>query len=116
MHIVERRNIWFTISIIAIVPGIIYMIWSLATHGTLLPLSIDFTGGTVWDMRFQQVVEPGAVRQVFVDAGYDDTSAFTFENGQAIEVNHRQLILPPRSRSRLAVSKTHSIIFPQRKS
>ena len=54
MHIVERRNLWFTISIIAIVPGIIYMIWSLATHGTLLPLSIDFTGGTVWDMRFQQ--------------------------------------------------------------
>ncbi len=104
MHIVERRNLWFTISIIAIIPGIIYMIWSLATHGTLLPLSIDFTGGTVWDMRFQQAVEPGAVRQVFVDAGYDDTSAFTFENGQAVEVKFKPVDAAAKEQLKQAIT------------
>ena len=89
MHIVERRNWWFLISALLMLPGILFMIWSLFAHGTLLPLSIDFTGGTVWDMRFEQPVEPGAVRQVFVDAGFDDTSVFTFEDGRAAEVKFK---------------------------
>jgi preprotein translocase subunit SecF len=89
MHIVERRNWWFSISALLMLPGILFMIWSLFAHGTLLPLSIDFTGGTVWDMRFEQPVEPGAVRQVFVDAGFDDTSVFTFEDGRAAEVKFK---------------------------
>jgi preprotein translocase subunit SecF len=103
MHIVERRKIWFIISILAIIPGLLYMPWSLATQGTLLPLSIDFTGGTVWDMRFQQVVEPGAVRQVFVDAGFDDTSAFTFEEGRAVEVKFKPVDAAEKEQLRQAI-------------
>jgi len=34
---VERRRTWFTISAIAILPGILFMIYSLATNGTILP-------------------------------------------------------------------------------
>jgi preprotein translocase subunit SecF len=105
MHIVERRNWWFAISIIAIIPGLIYMLWSLATHGTLLPLSIDFTGGTVWDMRFQQTVEPGTVRQIFVAAGYDDTAAFTFEDGQAVEVKFKPVDAEQKEQLRQAVTE-----------
>jgi preprotein translocase subunit SecF len=103
MHIVERRKIWFIISILAIIPGLLYMPWSLATQGTLLPLSIDFTGGTVWDMRFQQVVEPGAVRQIFVDAGFDDTSAFTFEEGRAVEVKFKPVDAAEKEQLRQAI-------------
>ncbi|MBK8051482.1 MAG: protein translocase subunit SecF [Anaerolineales bacterium] len=49
-------------------------------------MSIDFTGGTVWDMRFAEPVEPGDVRQIFVDAGFPDTAAFTFNDNQSVEV------------------------------
>lgn len=104
MHIVERRNWWFSISALLMLPGILYMIWSLFAHGTLLPLSIDFTGGTVWDMRFQQAVEPGAVRQVFVDAGFDDTSAFTFENGKAVEVKFKPVDAAQKEALRQAIT------------
>jgi preprotein translocase subunit SecF len=105
MHIVERRNWWFTISILAILPGIIYMIWSLATHGTPLPLSIDYTGGTVWDMRFAEPVEPGTVRQVFVDSGYDDTSAFTFEEGRAVEVKFKPVDVAEKEQLKQAITQ-----------
>ncbi|MCB0050913.1 MAG: hypothetical protein KDE24_15380, partial [Caldilinea sp.] len=69
-HIVEKRNIWFTISVVLMIPAIIYMAWSGITRGQLLPLSIDYTGGSVWEVSFDQAVQPAAVRQVFVDAGY----------------------------------------------
>ncbi len=83
---VERRRTWFTISAIAILPGILFMIYSLATHGTILPLSIDYTGGTLWEMRFQQPVAPTDVRQIFVDNGYSDTVAFNVENDETVQV------------------------------
>jgi len=52
-NLVERRPIWFTLSILLILPGIIFMIWSSSTTGSALPLSIDYTGGTLWEMRFE---------------------------------------------------------------
>lgn len=89
--IVGRRLIWFVISLVMIVPGLIFMGYSYATNGTVLPLSIDYTGGTLWEMRFPQVVEPAVVRQVFVDAGYSDTLAFTVEDGQTVQVKLKDL-------------------------
>lgn len=105
MHIVERRNWWFTISALLMLPGIIFMIWSLATHGTLLPLSVDFTGGTMWDMRFEQAVQPGQVRQVFVDAGFDDTTAFTFDSERAVEVKFKPVDADQKETLRQAVTE-----------
>lgn len=52
------------------------MIWHMATVGTPLPLAIDYVGGTQWEVRFEQPVAPTDVRQVFVVAGYPDTTAF----------------------------------------
>ena len=57
MHIVEKRNLWFTISLLAVLPGIFYMVWSVFATGSPLPLSIDFTGGTVWDIRLAQEIQ-----------------------------------------------------------
>ncbi len=90
-EIVERRATWYLISIILIVPGILFIIWSLFAHGSILPLSIDFTGGTVWEMRFQQPVEPADIRAVFVDEGYSDTSAFTVEDDNTLQVKFKDI-------------------------
>lgn len=82
MNLVERRKLWFSFSLIAILPGILFMIWHTITAGTPLPLAIDYTGGTQWEMRFAQPVAPADVRQVFVAAGYPDTTAFLVEDDQ----------------------------------
>jgi preprotein translocase subunit SecF len=89
--IVGRRLLWYIISLIMIVPGLIFMGYSFATNGTILPLSIDYTGGTLWEMRFTQVVEPAAVREVFVDAGYSDTLVFTVGDDQTVQAKLKDL-------------------------
>jgi preprotein translocase SecF subunit len=83
--IVERRPIWYLITLVLILPGIIYMIWSLATTGSPLPLSIDYTGGTSWEMRFANPVETAAVRAVFVDNGHADTTVYTVNDEQTVQ-------------------------------
>jgi len=88
-HIVEKRNIWFTISTILILPSLLFMLWSGITRGQLLPLSIDYTGGTVWEVSFEQPVQPAAVRQVFVDAGYNDTTVFTVNNDSTVQIKFK---------------------------
>ncbi|MCC6458078.1 MAG: protein translocase subunit SecF [Caldilineaceae bacterium] len=89
--IVGRRLLWYIISLIFIVPGLVFMGYSLATHGTILPLSIDYTGGTLWEMRFEQEVDPTVVREVFVDAGYSDTQAFSVNDAQTVQAKLKDL-------------------------
>ena len=86
IDIVGKRGLWFTISVILMVPAIAYMVWSLATTGTLLPLSIDYTGGTQWELRFQQAVRPVDVRAVFVQNGHGDSTVFNVEDDQTVQV------------------------------
>ena len=38
MQIVEKRDLWFTISLIAVLPGIFYMVWSVFCHGFAVAL------------------------------------------------------------------------------
>jgi preprotein translocase subunit SecF len=89
--IVGRRLLWYIISLILIVPGVVFMGYSLATQGTILPLSIDYTGGTLWEMRFTQEIDSSAVREVFVEAGYSDTQAFTVNDAQTVQVKLKEL-------------------------
>ena len=89
IQIVEKRRLWFSISLIAILPVFIYMIWAAATGQPLLPLSIDYTGGTIWEVRFNQAVQPATVRQVFVDAGFSDTTVFTVGDNQTVQIKFK---------------------------
>lgn len=79
--IVGKRKWYFLLSGVLITLGIIAMIISLTQVGTIFRLSIDFTGGTLWELRFPQPVTPAEVRQVFVDQGYSDTTVQTTTDG-----------------------------------
>ncbi|MEE8162553.1 MAG: protein translocase subunit SecF [Anaerolineae bacterium] len=76
-NIIEKRRWYFVISALVIVPGLIAMIYSTVRFGTPVRLSIDFTGGALLELEFEQPVQPGEVRQVFVDRGYTDTMVQT---------------------------------------
>lgn len=58
-NFIGRRKIWYTISIVVLLAGII----SLAVQG--LNLGIDFTGGNIIQVRFEESVTSGEVREVF---------------------------------------------------
>lgn len=63
--LVSKRYLWFALSLVLIVPGTI----SLILFG--LRLGIDFTGGTLWELQFQQPVSTAAIEEVLADNGYE---------------------------------------------
>ncbi len=103
--IVEKRKIWFLISLILILPSLLFMAWSGATRGEILPLSIDYTGGSVWEIGFSQAVQPAAVRQVFVDAGYGDTTVFTVNNDSTAQIKFKPVDAAEKERLRLLLEE-----------
>jgi SecD/SecF fusion protein len=83
-HIVDYRKFYYLISIIFIIPGLIAMIISITQYGTPLKLSIDFTSGSLMELKFDQMPQPTEVRQIFTDfnsngVDYNDTSVTTAE-------------------------------------
>jgi len=68
MNIVGRRYLFFLISLLVIVPGLIgVIIWGL-------PLSIDFTGGSYTELQFASGQTPNLedVRALYADHGVQD--------------------------------------------
>ena len=60
--IIGKRNIWFALSLVIIIPGIIAMIYHWVTLGTPLNLGIDFTSGTLTSVEFKSDVTVGKIR------------------------------------------------------
>ncbi|MGE5642568.1 MAG: protein translocase subunit SecF [Byssovorax cruenta] len=52
MNIIKNRYLYFLISLLVIIPGIIFMIINWARIGTPIPLGIDFTGGSLLEVQF----------------------------------------------------------------
>lgn len=90
-RLVEKRRWYFLISALIIIPGLIAMIYSTATTGLPFKLAIDFTGGAIWKLSFDQPVQPADVRQVFVDAGYGDTAVTTLGDGSTAQVRLKDI-------------------------
>jgi preprotein translocase SecF subunit len=73
-NIVEKRQWYFVFSALIIIPGLVVMIYSTVMFGSPIKLSIDFTGGAFLELRFEQPMQPDAVRQVFVAHEFPGTT------------------------------------------
>jgi preprotein translocase subunit SecF len=62
-----HRHLWYAISLIVIIPGFI----SLVLFG--LRLGIDFTGGTLWELKFQRTITTEEISTILENNGYSDT-------------------------------------------
>lgn len=78
LDLVGKRNLWFLISLILLVPGVI----SLILSG--LKLGIDFTGGTAWEMRMSEPVTVTEVRDVLNENGFGDAVVQTSDENTVI--------------------------------
>jgi preprotein translocase subunit SecF len=81
IDIVKRRYLYFGISLLVIVPGMIaLLIWGL-------PLAIDFKGGSLLDIRFNTgtVPQPAQVTAFYTENGFSDSIVQTSgQNGLII--------------------------------
>lgn len=91
-RLVEQRRWFFLLSALIIVPGLVAMIFSLATTGLPFKLAIDFTGGSIWELSFPQPIQPADLRAVFVESGaaldadFSDTAVTTLGDGKTVQV------------------------------
>ncbi|MFM9106718.1 MAG: protein translocase subunit SecF [Chloroflexota bacterium] len=74
-QLASRRNLWFAISLAVILPGLI----SLIFNG--VRLGIDFTGGSLWEIAFDEPATSGQIAGVLEENGYE--SAVIQQTGQA---------------------------------
>ena len=72
--IIGKRNWFFLFSGLILVPGLIFIILTPVTGGKVgLQFSVDYTGGTVWDVQFKNTnVSIDQVKAVFVQNGITD--------------------------------------------
>jgi preprotein translocase subunit SecF len=77
IDILSKRYLYFLFSLIIIVPGLVF----LAIDG--LPLSIDFTGGSLFEMSFEAGKTPdtASIISIYENAGIDDAQVTATETG-----------------------------------
>jgi protein-export membrane protein SecD/preprotein translocase SecF subunit len=84
LNVVKYRKLYYILSLVFIVPGLIAMILATAQFGTPLKLSIDFTSGSLMELNFAEPVQPEAVREIFTSfshngVDFQDTDVTTAE-------------------------------------
>lgn len=109
MNILGKRYYFFGLSLLIIIPGLIIMF----TSG--IPLSIDFTGGSLLEVTFSnQKPETTAIYNVYDDIGIEDVQVQTSDTGsyiirsQFLDNDKRDQVLAALSES---ISETTVIRF-----
>jgi preprotein translocase SecF subunit len=68
-NIVEKRKWYYIFSLAVILPGLLALIYSTATFGSPLRLSIDFTGGSLFVLQFDGPASEDAIRSALAQVG-----------------------------------------------
>ncbi len=95
--IVSNRKWYFLVSVLLMIPGIVFLLL-----GGLKP-GIDFTGGTIWELKFNTPVESLAVRAVLDQNGYDG-AAVQLAEGNTVLIRGRELKEGSDEKERLAAA------------
>ncbi len=83
-NLVEKRRLYFLLSALIILPGIAIMIYSIMTTGAPFRLSIDFVGGSIYDLTFDaDGADEASIREVFASHG-DENVIIQRLGGEAV--------------------------------
>jgi preprotein translocase subunit SecF len=73
--VVGKRNLWFIVSAILTIPGLIFIVL-----GGLRP-SIDFTGGTEWEVRYADAPSAAEMTATLAELGHEDALVTSLADG-----------------------------------
>jgi preprotein translocase subunit SecF len=79
-HFIEKRKTAYVISAITILIGIGAMVYNVASQGSWLNYGVDFTGGSLVQVHFQDPVTVGDVRSALGGVSGPDVTRFSGEN------------------------------------
>lgn len=93
LNIVEKKKIWLTLSTIMVAAGLILILGFGFRQG------IDFAGGTLWQINFENSVETGQVRELFINSGLEGVAVTKSGDGSLLvrmgdinENKHQELV------------------------
>ncbi len=68
--LIQKRRLFFMLSTVVLGAGILVMLWSTLSTGSPFRLSIDFVGGSIYELAFtEEGVSEADLRSVFADFG-----------------------------------------------
>jgi preprotein translocase subunit SecF len=83
IDIIGKRYLYFLISLVVILPGLIFLI-SMAINGTL-PMAIDFTGGSLLEVEFVAAQpQPAEIIALYENLGVPDAKVQTTGEGSYV--------------------------------
>lgn len=91
LDIIGKRKWYFLLSALVIIPGLVAIGISLARYGAPVRLGIDFTSGSLLEVRFEKAVMPGDVRAVVEGQGVADPRVQTVGDGQTVVIRSRTM-------------------------
>ncbi|MGC8875134.1 MAG: protein translocase subunit SecF [Chloroflexia bacterium] len=91
LRLIRRRYLYFALSALIIIPGIVAMVISTVRYGTPVRLSIDFTSGSYIEVEFARPVQAGEVREVFLDQGLEVASVL-LSSGDRVAIVRAQVM------------------------
>jgi len=90
-QLVEKRRWYFLLSGVSIAIGLGIMLYSIITTGAPFKLGIDFTGGSIWVLQFDQPVAPVELRAAVDAAGYPDSEVTTVGSPETLQIRLRPI-------------------------
>jgi preprotein translocase SecF subunit len=94
--VVGKRRWFFAFSLAITIPGLIFLVMGFVNPKVGLQFAIDFTGGTVWTIRFEDPnVSPQQVKDVLEDQGIEANVTETGTGFMEIRTKEAALAAPP---------------------
>jgi len=90
-ELVQKRRWYFLISALLIIPSLLAMLYSAITTGSPVQLGIDFTSGSLLEVRFEKPVSAGEVREVAAANGVDVATVQTVGDGQTVVIRTKPM-------------------------
>ena len=79
-HFIEKRKVAYVVSTVVILVGIAAMVFNVASIGNWQNYGVDFTGGSLVQVHFQEAVTVGDVRSALGGVSGPDVTRFSGEN------------------------------------
>lgn len=83
MNILNKRYLYFALSLLIIVPGLVILVGQITRQE--VPLSIDFTGGSLLEVRFETAdPAPAEIITLYESLGIQDAQVQTTDKGTTL--------------------------------
>lgn len=100
LQIIPKRKFYFSISLILILISIIAIVFNYITIKSPLNYGLDFTGGTILDLKFEKTPTVSEAREILKEFGYGSSVIQVSQDGRLI-VRINQKNLTPEEREKI---------------